>query len=452
MRHAALRAHPPHAPPIRARNAPSRLRRNLAAIRRPPCPRSYRPSNPPRRSPRARRRCPQMRRTTYVSQPSLPNATRSSRASFPPASASLPSITTLTISPARTHPARSSSTTPDALPVSSRSLLSRPLYPPPAAPPPSNVIVWFRLDLRLHDHPALLHAVDECQGGSITPLYIFDPRCYGKTSYGFEKTGRHRANFLVQSVTNLRESLVQRGSNLLVLRGHPEKILPRLARQLKASAVVCHKEGAIADTRLEHKVEEALQHSGVAFSSLFSNYLYHVSDLPFPIHDIPDAYAVFREAVQKSCVIRQPLQPPEQLPCFPPIDAGQIPALKDLGLSPPPKEEGGVAFRGGELEALSKLSQIIEDAKNVPRERSVADHLGSDFSCRISPWLSFGCLSARRVHSELQKASKACQTSIYFELVWRDFLRYVNAKYSRITMRRQSNSPLPNRSVPAVAR
>ncbi|CAN8072311.1 unnamed protein product [Agarophyton chilense] len=393
-----------------------------------------------------------MKHTTYVSQPSLSHPVNGSRASLARAPASLPTLHTLTISPARPQSARTSSANPDALPVSSQSLLSRPLFPPPAAPPPSNVIIWFRLDLRLHDHPALAHAIDESQGGSVAPLYIFDPRCYGKTSFGFEKTGRHRANFLVESVTNLRESLKTRGSNLLVAYGHPEQVLPRLARQLSASTVVCHKEGALADNRLEQDVCKALERSGVAFCSLFSNYLYHVSDLPFPIHDIPDSYVVFREAVQKSCEIRQPLTPPDHLPSFPPIDAGQIPTLKDLGLSPPPQVDDNAYFRGGELEALSKISQVIKDAKNRHSERSIAEHLGSDFSCRISPWLSFGCLSPRRVHSELQNASKACQTSTYFELVWRDFLRYITMKYTRITMLRQSHSLVSNHSTPAIAR
>lgn len=62
-------------------------------------------------------------------------------------------------------------------------------------------------DLRLHNHPSLSHAVDECDGGSVTPLLIFDLRCYDKTSFGFEKTGYYRANFLVHSVANLREWL-----------------------------------------------------------------------------------------------------------------------------------------------------------------------------------------------------------------------------------------------------
>lgn len=59
--------------------------------------------------------------------------------------------------------------------------------PAPAAGPTGTVVVWFRGDLRLHDHPALTHAVEEAQ--KVVLVYCFDPRQFGKTPFGFEKTG-----------------------------------------------------------------------------------------------------------------------------------------------------------------------------------------------------------------------------------------------------------------------
>lgn len=43
-------------------------------------------------------------------------------------------------------------------------------------------LVWFRNDLRLHDHEPLAAA---CQGAtSVLPVYVFDPREYGKVRVG----------------------------------------------------------------------------------------------------------------------------------------------------------------------------------------------------------------------------------------------------------------------------
>ena len=43
-------------------------------------------------------------------------------------------------------------------------------------------LVWFRNDLRLHDHEALATANQEAT--SVVPVYCFDPREYGKVGRG----------------------------------------------------------------------------------------------------------------------------------------------------------------------------------------------------------------------------------------------------------------------------
>lgn len=48
-------------------------------------------------------------------------------------------------------------------------------------------IVWFRGDLRLHDHEALIRAQADCS--SLLPVYCFDPRDYGRSPQGYDKTG-----------------------------------------------------------------------------------------------------------------------------------------------------------------------------------------------------------------------------------------------------------------------
>ena len=41
-------------------------------------------------------------------------------------------------------------------------------------------LLWFRRDLRLGDHPALLAAVEAAgDGGSVLPVFVFDDRIYG---------------------------------------------------------------------------------------------------------------------------------------------------------------------------------------------------------------------------------------------------------------------------------
>ena len=90
-------------------------------------------------------------------------------------------------------------------------------------------IVWFRQDLRLHDNEALTDALKSCE--EVIPVFIFDERVFmGKTKFGFPKTGNFRAKFIIESVADLRQSLRQSGTDLIVRTGKPEEIIFELAQ------------------------------------------------------------------------------------------------------------------------------------------------------------------------------------------------------------------------------
>lgn len=318
--------------------------------------------------------------------------------------------------------------------------------PAAAAPLPRTVLVWFRSDLRLHDHQALAQAIELAgDGGRVVPLYIFDTRAFGKTSFGFEKTGRYRAKFLIQSVQTLKKALQSLASDLIVRVGHPATILPQLCQALNIDKVIAHTEVSLDDSRHDDSIQSCLDEIGIEFQTVWGNTLYAKEDLPFHVEDLPDVYAKFRHAVQTRCQVRRPLDPPKRLPSLPthvgahptavcPI--GDIPTLKQLGLSDPPLPTSGPsaptlpAFSGGEPEALQRLNEYVHECANTARSNSVIS-VDTDFSCKISPWLSLGCVSPRKIYADLGHAhAKTAQSTAYYELVWRDFFRFVTAKYS----------------------
>ncbi|MFN3394058.1 MAG: deoxyribodipyrimidine photo-lyase, partial [Candidatus Thermochlorobacter sp.] len=93
---------------------------------------------------------------------------------------------------------------------------------------PQKTLVWFRNDLRLHDHEALTRALAE--SSDVLLLYCFDERQFGTLSSGFAKTGKFRAKFLLECVADLRQSIRERGGELLVRIGKPEEIIASLAK------------------------------------------------------------------------------------------------------------------------------------------------------------------------------------------------------------------------------
>ena len=102
------------------------------------------------------------------------------------------------------------------------------------------ILIWYRRDLRLHDHEPMYQALQ--QEAQIVPIYCFDERQFATISFGFPKTGAFRAQFLLESLADLRNSLFQLGSNLIVRRGFPETIIPSLAKELEISVVYFHGE------------------------------------------------------------------------------------------------------------------------------------------------------------------------------------------------------------------
>src|SRR5580704_11562408 len=93
-----------------------------------------------------------------------------------------------------------------------------------------SVIVWFRDDLRLSDHPAL-HAAAKT-GAPVSGLYVFD-----EVSQGMRRLGGAARWWLAQSLRALQADLQARGASLVLRRGPAAKIIPELAQEAQAGAV-----------------------------------------------------------------------------------------------------------------------------------------------------------------------------------------------------------------------
>ncbi|KAF3787433.1 Blue-light photoreceptor [Nymphaea thermarum] len=312
-------------------------------------------------------------------------------------------------------------------------------------------IVWFRNDLRVHDNEALSSADSESL--SLLPVYVFDPRDYGKSPSGFDRTGPYRATFVLQAVADLRQSLKKRGSDLVVRIGRPEKVLVELARNVGAEAVFAHREVAHEEVKTEAAVEAALAEEGVETKWFWGSTLFHLDDLPFKLEEMPANYGGFRDKV-KNVKVRKTIEASDRLKGLPvsneDIEPGRIPTLTDLGLNPISSQGGKPAANaslvGGETEALKKLKNFAAEcqAKPTNKDGKKENIYGANFSCKISPWLAVGCLSPRYIFDEVKKTVSAVSASLkngassadtgtnwlMFELLWRDFFRFVTRKYS----------------------
>ncbi|WP_411963771.1 DASH family cryptochrome [Haloferax sp. YSMS24] len=306
----------------------------------------------------------------------------------------------------------------------------------------STALVWFRRDLRLHDNTALRAA---CEADAVLPVYCFDPRTYGHRPFGgpdsfeFLKTGPHRTQFRLESVADLRSSLRDRGSDLVVREGRPESTLPAIAAAVDADFVTMHTWPTAEETQVESAVGRALDDVGVESRRFWGHTLTHPDDLPMAIDEVPDTYTTFRKAVESESSVRDPSPTPEipSLPSETP-EANDFPTVSDLDptLSSPARDGRGVlSFVGGETAALARVESYIWEGDNLRAYKQTRNGmLGPDYSSKFSPWLNEGCLSPRYVQAEVERYEdrRVENESTYwltFELRWRDFFQFQFAKH-----------------------
>jgi deoxyribodipyrimidine photo-lyase len=296
------------------------------------------------------------------------------------------------------------------------------------------ILIWYRNDLRLHDHEPIYEAVKE--QAQVIPVYCFDERQFGETSFGFPKTGQYRAQFLLASVTDLKESLQKLGSDLIICRGLPEKIIPNIAQELNIDTVYYHEEVTAEELKVEQALKQALEKLKIKVESFWGATLYLPEDLPFKIEQIPELYTNFRKKVEAKSTIKEPLPKPKQLPALPEIELGEIPQLSELGLEKPIFDNRAVLkFKGGETEAIKRINHYFWQADCLKYYKETRNRmLGSDYSSKFSPWLAIGCISPRYIYEQVQKyeAERIKNDSTYwliFELIWRDFFRFICAKH-----------------------
>ena len=294
------------------------------------------------------------------------------------------------------------------------------------------IIIWHRNDLRLHDNPLYTNLK---AGTEILPLFIIDPDFYTSKAGVTARIGSFRAAFLAETLDNLAANLDGRGLRLHILEGKPAEVLKQLVKAYRFDEVWATREHTSEEIAGEREASRSI---APARLRLFDDRtLIQPDRLPFAIGHLPDVFTEFRKKVEGYSTIA-PLLPEmpavkmatitiEYLQKFDPIRYG-IP-------KPKPEPRSGFQFRGGETEALNRLRYYLHQSHHVATYKETRNGLlGSDYSTRFSPWLANGSLSPRMIYHELRSYEKTFGSSqntywVFFELLWRDYARFVAMKY-----------------------
>jgi len=295
-------------------------------------------------------------------------------------------------------------------------------------------ILWFRNDLRTDDNPALIDALKSDL--PLVALYCFEPRLYEDYFYGFKKTESYRAQFIIESVEDLKQQLKSINVGFKISLKDPVGAFKELDEKYDVNTVFYQNEW----TSEEAEVEQDLKNHFLDFDfkKSFGQFLYHPEDVPFERYEkIPQVFTNFRKKCQKLSSVREALDVPN------PQDENalikfesKVPTLKDLGLNSFEKDSrSAFPYSGGQTAALERLDYYFWETEKLKYYKKTRNGLlGTDYSSKFSPWLANGCISPRRIYAEVKKFEKQIKKNqdtywLVFELIWRDYFKYVSLKH-----------------------
>ncbi len=255
-------------------------------------------------------------------------------------------------------------------------------------------IVWFRQDLRVTDHPALVAAV---RRGAVIPTFIWAQEEEGRWAPG----GASRW-WLHHSLASVSEQLKQLGSRLIIRRGPTQQALDELIEQTGASAVHWHRRYEPAVIERDTHVKASLIKRGVHAESFNGSLLYEPWTIATGEGKPYQVFTPFWKKCLAAEVDHQPLPAPTDLPS--PADWPRSVPLDELELLPRIPWDRGFydAWEVGAAAAEKRLETFI--AGSIDQYGADRDRADLDGTSRLAPHLHFGEISPRQIWAAVRLA------------------------------------------------
>ncbi len=274
------------------------------------------------------------------------------------------------------------------------------------------VILWFRRDLRLMDHPALSAAV--ASGRPVIPLFIHD-----STVEALGAAPKWRMSLSLQS---LSEKLAEMGSRLTLQRGPALEVLRALVAETGAGAVYWSRLYDPDAVARDTAVKAALKKSGVEAKSFGGHLLFEPWTVATQTGGYYRVFSPFWKAVRNREVPTVLAAPPRLAapPAWPGTDT-----LPDWRMDRSMHRGARVVrayARPGEAAAQDRLGQFVDQiiagyaqTRDIPAENGtsgLSEHLALG---EISPHM---CWHTAQVARE---EGKAGAEPFLRQLAWREF-------------------------------
>ena len=117
-------------------------------------------------------------------------------------------------------------------------------------------LIWFRNNLRTQDNSSLKKAIDNHK--KVIAIFFFDPKNFKKEIFGFKKTEKFRAKFLIETITDLQETLAKLNITLLTYFDAPENKISFLVDEFSVDAIYTQKEWTTEEVETNNLIQSTL--------------------------------------------------------------------------------------------------------------------------------------------------------------------------------------------------
>ena len=295
-------------------------------------------------------------------------------------------------------------------------------------------VIWFGNNLRVADNDSLKKATDNHE--KVIAVFFFNPKLFTRDEFGFQKTAKYRAKFLIETVTTLRKNLSDLNITLLTYFESPEDRIHKICDEFSIESIYTQKEWTREEISTNNLIRDTLPET-VNFIENYDQFLYHPEAVSTDFSNIPDVFTVFRKKLEKTVKIEAEFSISKLSVENIVENKTEIPTLKHLGFDEyTPNTKSAFPFSGGEDAALERLHTYFFETKKVSFYKNTRNGLvGKDYSTKFSPWLANGSISAKTIYWKIKEyeAEFGANQSTYwviFELIWRDYFKYISLKYN----------------------
>lgn len=285
-------------------------------------------------------------------------------------------------------------------------------------------LVWFRRDLRLHDHVALSVASKVCD--EVHAVFVFDTTILNH----LKDKSDARLHFIIDSLKEMEEILNKHNSSIHVLYGDPTTLIPKFCREQNIHALFFNRDYEPQAKKRDESVIATLKQAKIEAHHFKDCVFFEAKEV---LKNDGSPYKVFtpymlrwREALRKQ---------EDQVPQYPcnlkkmvtyknDTSILEFDWFKKLGFSPSvPHLKAGMTAAKKQLDSFLTRIQDYEKLRDFPALEGTSN---------MSVYLRHGNISVREVVKAALTGTSIGHQKWLAELVWREFYLYILDQFPEV--------------------